>query len=259
MSDLEIWEGVEIRKSSYRTKFVNGALMSSPVTFGGYLIYKYGKWVYERMAYGDKKKEEIPLSPFPIDDPVVTHFHPVAFVEQMRRMGDDPYTIRITREAERWTGTNKSSMTFGTFVFGSLEGFICEPYGDETTERGKDKRIPAGIYNVKWHVSGNYPKNKYTLQHKLGKKWHLDYPSFKHGVLLVYNESVPQSRGILVHAGQDGGWTEGCILPSSKQDRNLDKWNMTMADSVETLHKIFNQIEETGIENIKLVITDETE
>ncbi|PKQ63818.1 hypothetical protein BZG02_07275 [Labilibaculum filiforme] len=79
MSDLEIWEGVEIRKSSYRTKFVNGALMSSPIIMGEYLIYKLGKWVYERMAYGDKKEEEIPLSPFPIANPVVTHFHPVVF------------------------------------------------------------------------------------------------------------------------------------------------------------------------------------
>ncbi|PKQ63820.1 hypothetical protein BZG02_07285 [Labilibaculum filiforme] len=89
VSDLEIWEGVEIRKSSYRTKFVNGALMSSPIIMGEYLIYKLGKWVYERMAYGDKKEEEIPLSPFPIANPVVTHFHPVAFVEQMRRMSVD--------------------------------------------------------------------------------------------------------------------------------------------------------------------------
>jgi predicted chitinase len=39
------------------------------------------------MAYGDKKEEAIPLSPFPIANPVVYHFHPVAFVEQMRRMG----------------------------------------------------------------------------------------------------------------------------------------------------------------------------
>ncbi len=86
VSDLEIWEGIEVRKSSYRTKFVNGALMSSPIIMGEYLIYKLGKWVYERMAYGDKKEEEIPLSPFPIANPVVSHFHPVAFVEQMRRI-----------------------------------------------------------------------------------------------------------------------------------------------------------------------------
>ncbi|PKQ63034.1 hypothetical protein BZG02_09690 [Labilibaculum filiforme] len=49
--------------------------MSSPVIFGGYLIYKYGKWVYERMAYGDKKEEEISLSPFPIANPVVSHWN----------------------------------------------------------------------------------------------------------------------------------------------------------------------------------------
>ncbi|PKQ61190.1 hypothetical protein BZG01_19775 [Labilibaculum manganireducens] len=107
--DLEIWEGVEIRKSSYRTKFVNGALMSSPIIMGEYLIYKLGKWVYERMAYGDKKEEEIPLSPFPIDDPVVTHFHPVAFVEQMRRITEReaPWMEFLFQEYAKYKGINE--------------------------------------------------------------------------------------------------------------------------------------------------------
>ncbi|BAX78764.1 SH3 domain-containing protein [Labilibaculum antarcticum] len=86
VKQLAIWEDIEVRESSYRTKFINGALMTSPVTMGGYLTYKAGKWIYERMAYGDKKEEAIPLSPFPIANPVVYHFHPVAFVEQMMRM-----------------------------------------------------------------------------------------------------------------------------------------------------------------------------
>ncbi|MDM8160169.1 hypothetical protein QUH73_10125 [Labilibaculum sp. K2S] len=89
VEQLALWEDIETRTSSYRSKYINGALMTSPVTMGGYLTYKAGKWIYERMAYGDKKEEAIPLSPFPIANPVVYHFHPVAFVEQMRRMSVD--------------------------------------------------------------------------------------------------------------------------------------------------------------------------
>ena len=60
--------------------------MANPVTSCSYLVYKLGKWVYEKNSYGGKKEEKVALTPFPVDKPQVYHFHPVAFVEQMRRM-----------------------------------------------------------------------------------------------------------------------------------------------------------------------------
>ncbi|MDO4779384.1 MAG: hypothetical protein Q4A42_07495, partial [Tissierellia bacterium] len=92
------------------------------------------------------------------------YFEPFAWVEQMKRVFDvlDKNTIYITRKWEKWTGENESSATYGTFVFDDITGFVCEPYGPETTERNKDKRIPVGTYDLKWHTSSNYPKNKYV-------------------------------------------------------------------------------------------------
>ena len=165
--------------------------------------------------------------------------------------------IRIVRKWERWTGVNKSSATFSEFSFGNLKGFICEPYGEETVESGKDKRIPVGTYNLKWHTSTKYPKNKYTLQHDFGKKKKLDYPELEKGVVCVYNDQVSTGRGILIHAGRDGGWTEGCILPSSTLDKDEDKRNMNLSQSVNTLHTILEQIAFIGIDKVKLIITDE--
>ncbi|CEN35776.1 hypothetical protein [Capnocytophaga cynodegmi] len=83
-------------------------------------------------------------------DGFVWHFEPFAWVEQMKRVFDvlDKNTIYITRKWEKWTGKNESSATFGTFKFGDLERYICEPYGPETTERNKDKRIPLGTYSL---------------------------------------------------------------------------------------------------------------
>ena len=89
VSQLALWEGIEARKSSFLTKWVKGDLVTTSVITGAYLSYKFGKWVYEKIAYSDEPEQEIPLSPFPIEEPVVYHFHPVAFVEQMRRMEDD--------------------------------------------------------------------------------------------------------------------------------------------------------------------------
>jgi len=79
VEQLALWEGIDARTSSYRSKYIDGVLTTSPVSMGGYLTYKFGRWLYERIAYGEKE-EEIPLSPFPIANPVVYHFHPVSFV-----------------------------------------------------------------------------------------------------------------------------------------------------------------------------------
>jgi len=211
-------------------------------------------------TYGDKKEEEIPLSPFPIANPAVYHFHPVSFVQQMMRMEDsDPNVIYINRKWEKWTGINESSATFSEFKFDMIEGYMCEPYGEETTERGKDKRIPVGTYNIQWHTTSKYNKKKYTKESKYGKKFNLDFPELSKGFICLYNDKVPKSRGILMHGGQDGGWTEGCILPSKTMDVTKNTKNTVLKESVDILYKIFDKIEEKGINNIKIIIKDETD
>ncbi len=88
VKQLAIWEKIEARKSSYASKIVKGALITNPVTAGGYLTYEGVKWIYRKLASGDEPDKQIPLSPFPISNPVVYHFHPVAFVEGMKRHYD---------------------------------------------------------------------------------------------------------------------------------------------------------------------------
>lgn len=69
-------------------------------------------------------------------------------------------------------------------------GFTCEPAGPDTVESGKDRRIPQGVYQMLWHNS----------------------PRFQTLLPLVTNELVPASRCILIHSGNNGTHTEGCIL-----------------------------------------------
>lgn len=71
-----------------------------------------------------------------------------------------------------------------------LTGFTLEPAGDDTIQRGRDKRIPAGDYSVEWY----------------------DSPRFNRRLPLLYNELVPKDRYILIHAGNFPKHTEGCIL-----------------------------------------------
>ncbi|OEK08570.1 hypothetical protein A8C32_03725 [Flavivirga aquatica] len=169
----------------------------------------------------------------------------------------DPNIIYIVRKWEKWVSKNSKSATFGEFTFDDLSGYICEPYGEETTKSGLDKRIPVGKYNIKWHVTTKYNKKKYTKNSKYGKKFNLDFDELSKGFICLYNEKVSKSRAILMHAGTDGRWSEGCILPGKTLDRTKNTKNIDMKESVETLYDILGKIEEKGINNIKIVITDE--
>lgn len=70
-----------------------------------------------------------------------------------------------------------------------LKGSTIERGGPDTTESGKNKRIPEGDYN--------------TLRH--------ESPRFKVTLPLLYNNEVPKSRYILIHWGNSIEDLEGCI------------------------------------------------
>lgn len=86
-------------------------------------------------------------------------------------------------------------MTLGRFVLRDgekevLKGYTCEPAGPDTTQSGMDRRIPQGKYQIAWH----------------------DSPKFRVRLPLLWNELVSKSRRILIHAGNTGRNTEGCVL-----------------------------------------------
>ena len=182
----------------------------------------------------------------------------------------DENTIYITRKWEKRITSYKKeddnhaySATYGTFVFGDITGFICEPYGPETTESEQDQRIPIGTYNLQWHPkSGKFPKNVYTKEGRYVKKQgyspnYINFPELKKGIILIYNKNVPKGRGILLHAGFYGIWTEGCINPFRTLSEKIRDLNIELKESVELLFEIYDKIDKIGIEKVKIVIVDE--
>ena len=90
-----------------------------------------------------------------------------------------------------------------------MTGYALESAGPDTTERGKDRRIPAGLYSVVWHRS----------------------PKFNCVVPVLYNEQVPKDRYIEIHAGNYPKDTEGCILLGRKAcDEGVLESKATLAE-----------------------------
>ena len=127
--------------------------------------------------------------------------------------------LTIRRYKDIYDGTlGKFELTGVNTVL--MTGYTLESAGPDTTARGKDRRIPAGLYQVAWHKS----------------------PKFNRVVPVLYNEQVPKDRYIEIHAGNYPKHTEGCIL--------VGKWanDEGVFESVKTLEALLSFIQGKDLE-----------
>lgn len=81
---MSIWEDIVPKEKGFWSSWFEGLLATSPPTAPGYWTFKGTRWVFEKVK--EYFSDEVPLKPFPANQPVVYHFHPIAFVEGMKRM-----------------------------------------------------------------------------------------------------------------------------------------------------------------------------
>jgi predicted chitinase len=135
-------------------------------------------------------------------------------------------TIRLIR---KWQ-TNKSTIGEFTIDNSDIKGYILEEKGPDTTVSGIEQRVPIGTYNLVWHNGTKFQN-----------------------VLKLYNSDVSIDRAILIHPGNSAEATEGCLLPGSS--KSVD-W---VSNSRDKLTEINNYVNSIGIENAKIIITNEYE
>ncbi|HMU14819.1 MAG: hypothetical protein JST41_09185 [Bacteroidetes bacterium] len=125
--------------------------------------------------------------------------------------------------------TEGKDYTIGNFrITGSrIRGYFLEPGGPSTKESGKDRRIPPGTYDLVWHSGDRF-----------------------RGVLKLYNADVPVERAILIHGGNRGKDTEGCLLPGTVAGGDY------VTHSRDMLQAINKFVRKVGIKNVKVVITE---
>lgn len=164
--------------------------------------------------------------------------------------------IYITRKWEYKASSHSSSSTVSEFKISDsdLTGYILEPYGESTKQSGQDKRIPTGKYNLVWHVSTKYSKDKYS-KNKRGIFLENGFPK-------LYNNDVPKSRAILIHVGSKGEHSEGCLLPGSDvvvSEINGKRYVTGVSGSINKFYQLIEYIESNGIDNVKVVIEEKYE
>ncbi|OVE54215.1 hypothetical protein B0E34_19350 [Chryseobacterium mucoviscidosis] len=130
--------------------------------------------------------------------------------------------MRLTR---KWQ-TDKSTIGEFTIDNSEIKGYILEEKGPDTTVSGIEQRVPVGIYNLEWHAGTKIKKG-----------------------LKLYNDVVSKSRAILIHSGNTADDTEGCLLPGSTKSKDF------VGGSKVKLKEIFDYVEEIGIKDAKIIIS----
>lgn len=88
----------------------------------------------------------------------------------------------------------QNKATYGNLIYG---GYTMEPAGPDCMTSNLKRRIPEGHY-----------KGKFST---------VDGVSHQNNTMRLYNDTLNQYRGILVHAGtKDISFTTGCVLVSSQ-------------------------------------------
>lgn len=131
-------------------------------------------------------------------------------------------TIRLVR---KWQ-TKKSTIGEFTIDNTQIKGFILEEKGPDTTDSGKEQRVPIGTYNLEWHSGTKIKKG-----------------------LKLFSDVVSKDRAILIHSGNTADDTEGCLLPGTTRSADF------VGGSKDKLKEIFTYVEEVGIKNAKIIIT----
>lgn len=123
-----------------------------------------------------------------------------------------------------------SDFTIGEFATSGndpVRGYMLEPSGPSTAIANQDQRIPEGLYDLDDYSSKKYPKN-----------------------FILSNDQVSKDRLILIHTGNTGNDTAGCLLPG------CSKSNGSVGRSTIKFNELQKYIKDKKTKNVRLKISN---
>ncbi|RAK70027.1 DUF5675 family protein [Hymenobacter edaphi] len=145
--------------------------------------------------------------------------------DQLKKYSTEVCGLIIMDRVEE--GSDYTISDLNTTGESSVTGYTLEPGGPSTTEKEKDKRIPEGVYNIDNYSSQKHPDN-----------------------FIIYNDQVSKDRKILLHSGNRGSQTEGCVMPGKK------KSNGSVGNSKAAMDELRTYIKSQGVPNTKMIINN---
>lgn len=134
------------------------------------------------------------------------------------------YKLEITRFIDGYDWTIGEFRLLNEANQPVFNGFTLEPAGADEIRSGLDRRIPQGIYNAKFEYSPRFT------------------PKYKRNLPVIFNESVSKNRRILIHIGNYGRDTDGCILLGDSWKPNF------IANSTATTNRVFDILDNADFE-----------
>lgn len=108
----------------------------------------------------------------------------------------------------------------------------------ESCEAGQDHRIPEGDYHCVWHENSRFTPKITAIM------------GYKQPPLQLWNDIVPKSRYILIHAGNTHLDTEGCILLGL----SVDAYGESISKSRDAIREFYRVFKDVPAENIRVRI-----